>query len=173
LQGSNEKTKPKVSPTGAITVKRRNNPRQLLMLVLKCYRYMSDEFIDRIARKIRIDRDKLTEMINIIRAIRAERDAEIYSMQERIFSQFYRCIVYEKRLSYLPENSSAYMNMKLRLEKARKRLERMRKRQARIRTDPTNKVIAMVMGISKGSVDSGLYILKNKWNLSDDKSLLN
>jgi DNA-binding NarL/FixJ family response regulator len=134
---------------------------------------MSDDFINRIARKIGIDRDKLTEMINKIRAIRAERDVEIYRMQERVFSQFYRCIVYEKRLSYLPENTTACMNMKLRLEKARIRLEKMRKRQAKIRTAPANKEIAMVMGISKGSVDTGLYILKTKWNLSDDKSLLN
>jgi FixJ family two-component response regulator len=81
--------------------------------------------------------------------------------------------VYEKRLSYLPENSSACINMKLRLEKARKRLERMRNRLAGIRTDPTNRQVAEVIGVSKGSVDSGLHALKKKWNLSDGKSLLN
>jgi hypothetical protein len=173
LQEHNKKTKNKATPPAAAAVKRRNNPRQLLMLALKCYRYVSDDFIDRIALKTEIDKDKLTEMFNKISAIRTERDAEIYSMQERVSSQFYRCIVYEKRLSYLPENSFAWMKMKLRLEKAWKRHERMRKRLASIRTDPTNRQVAQVMNISKGTVDSGLYALKTKWNLPIDKSLLN
>jgi FixJ family two-component response regulator len=63
--------------------------------------------------------------------------------------------------------------MKQRGEKARKRLEGMRNRLASIRTDPTNRQVAEVIGISKGSVDSGLHALKTKWNLSDNKSLLN
>jgi DNA-directed RNA polymerase specialized sigma24 family protein len=173
LQDSNEKPKNKVSPPAVITTKRRNNPRQLLSLILKCYCYVSDDLINRIAPKIGIDKDKLTEMINKMRSIRVERDTEIYLMRERIYSQFYRCIVYEKRLSYLSENSTAANKMKLCHEKARKRLERMRNRLASIRTDPTNKQVAQVIGISKGSVDSALYALKNKWNLSIDKSLLN
>jgi DNA-directed RNA polymerase specialized sigma24 family protein len=173
LQDSNEKSRTKASPPAAISVNRIKNPRQLLILILKCYCYVSDDFIGRIAPKMGIDRDKLTEMISKIRAIRVERDTEIYLMRERIYSQFYRCIVYEKRLSYLPEDSSAAAEMKLRLDKARKRLEGMRNRLASIRTDATNNQVAKVMGISKGSVDSGLYTLKTKWNLSAGKSLLN
>jgi DNA-directed RNA polymerase specialized sigma subunit len=173
LPDSNKKLKTKASRPAAVTVKRKNNPRQLLMLALKCYHYMSDYFIEKIARKTGIDRDKLTEMISKIREIRVERDAEIYQMRERVYSQFYRCIVYEKRLTYLPENSPSAIIMKRHSEKARKRLEGMRERLASMRTDPTNKQVAQVMGISKGSVDSGLYTLKTKWNLSDGKSLLN
>jgi hypothetical protein len=173
LPDSNKKPKTKARRHAAVTAKRRNNPRQLLMLALKCYRYMSDDFIGKIARKTRIDRDKLTEMISKIREIRLERDAEIYQMRERVYSQFYRCIVYEKRLTFLPENSPASIIMKQRSEKARKRLEGMRERLASIRTDPTNEQVAQVMGISKGSVDSGLYTLKTKWNHSKGKSLLN
>jgi DNA-directed RNA polymerase specialized sigma24 family protein len=173
LPDSNKKPKTKAPPPAAATVKKRNNPRQLLMLALKCYRYMSDDFIGKIARKTGIKRDKLTEMISQIREIRVERDAEIYLMRERVYSQFYRCIVYEKRLAFLPENSPAAITMKQRGEKARKRLEGMRERLASIRTDPTNRQVAQVMGISKGSVDSGLYALKTKLNLSEGKSLLN
>jgi DNA-directed RNA polymerase specialized sigma24 family protein len=166
LQDLTEKTIIKSSPHAAVSVKQIKNPRQLLILILKCYRYITDDFIDRIAPIIGIDRDELTEMINKIRAIRAERDNEIYLMRERIYSQFYRCIVYEKRLSYLQENSPAAMEMKQHLERALKRLDKMRNRQTRIRTDPSNRQVAQVIGISKGSVDSGLYALKAKWKLS-------
>jgi hypothetical protein len=172
-QESSKKNRTKTPHPAAAAVKRRNNPRQLLILALKCYRYLSDDFIDKIARKIKIGRNKLAEMINEIRAVRLERDNEICQMRERVYSQFYRCIVYEKRLSYLPENSPAAITMKQRGEKARKRLEGMRNRLASIRTDPTNRQVAEVIGISKGSVDAGLHALKTKWNLSDNKSLLN
>jgi hypothetical protein len=173
LPDLNKKSKTKAPPPAAVTVKKRNNPRQLLMLALKCYSYMSDDFIGKIARKTGIDRDKLTEMISEIRGIRVERDAEIYQMRERVYSQFYRCIAYEKRLTFLPENSPAAIIMKQRSEKAWKRLEKMRDRLASNRSDPTNRQVAQVMGISKGSVDSGLFALKTKWNPLDDKSLLN
>ena len=151
----------------------RKNPRQLLALILKCYYYVSDDFIDRIARYTGVEKDKLKEMIDKLRVMRQKRDDEIYLMRERIYCQYYRCIVYEKRLSYIPENSNAYAKLKIQHEKARVRLEKMRKRIAGIRTDATNREVAEVIGISKGSVDACLYNLKTKWNIMQDKSLLN
>jgi len=151
----------------------RKNPKQLLALILKCYYYVSDDFLDRIACYTGVDREKLREMINKLRAIRQKKDDEIYFMKERIYCQYYRCIVYEKRLSYVTENTTAYIKLKLRLEKARRRLEKMRKRLTGIRTDATNREVADVIGVSKGSVDSSLHRLKIKWNILEDKSLLN
>ena len=149
------------------------NPRQLLILILKCYYYVSDDFLDRIAPRAGIAKEKLKEMIDKLSTIRAGRDEELRNMRERIYSQFYRCVVYEKKLTLMSENSTAAVKMKLRLEKARLRLETMRKRLAKIRTDATNSQVAEVIGISKGTVDASLYNLKNRWNIKTDKSLLN
>jgi len=157
----------------AIEYNGRKNPKQLLALILKCYCHVSDDFIDRIAGHIGIDREKLKEMIEKLRSMRQKRDDEIYLMRERIYCQYYRCVVYEKRLSYIPENSNAHLKLKLRLEKARKRLESMRKRMSNIRTDATNREVAEVIGVSKGSIDSSLYNLKARWDILSDKSLLN
>ena len=143
--------------------KGRKNPKQLLALVLKCYYYVSDDFISRIADYTGIDSEKLKEMIEKLKVIREKKDNEIYFMKERIYCQYYRCIVYEKRLLYVAENSSAYMKLKYRLEKARRRLESMRKRVMGIRTDATNREVAGIIGISKGAVDASLHRLKNKW----------
>jgi FixJ family two-component response regulator len=63
--------------------------------------------------------------------------------------------------------------MKLRLEKARLRLEKMRKRLSKIRTDATNKQVAEVIGIKKGTVDASLYKLKAKLVSVAGKSHLN
>jgi len=142
---------------------KRRNVKQLTILILKCYYYVSDDFIDRLIPGTGIDKNKLREMIEKIRILRTKHDDDIYHLKERIHCQYYRCIVYEKRLSYLKENVSAYAKLKLRLEKARERLEKMRKRIAVIRTCATNSQIAEVIGISKGAVDSHLYTLKSKW----------
>jgi DNA-directed RNA polymerase specialized sigma24 family protein len=171
LQDSNEKTETAISP--ALDNKRVKNPRQLLILLLKCYKFVSEDFLDKIAPVIGIDRDKLTEMIDKMRTIREERDNDLFLMRERINSQFNRCIVYQNRLMFLPEHSTAAMIMKERIEKGWKRLENMRIRMAKIRADASNRQVAQVLGISKGSVDSGLYTLKNKCNRLAYKSSLN
>jgi len=153
--------------------KGRKNPKQLLALILKCYCFVSDDFIDRIAPKLDMDGEKLKAMVDKLRETRRTRDDELYLMRERIYCQFYRCIVYEKRLVFLQENTHAWSILKNKLVKARERLEKMRIRLSKIRTDATNKEIANVIGTSKGSVDAGLHRLKVKWDILNDKTLLN
>jgi hypothetical protein len=160
--------------TGMIIDKKgRRNTRRILALILKCYYYVSDDFVEKIAPLIGVDVKELKDMLNKIRKIRREKDDSIYLMKERIYCQFYRCIVYEKRLSMIQENTMAYGRLQFRLEKARQRLERMRKRMTTIRKDATNKQIAEVIGITKGTVDASLYRLKAKWEIMSKKASLN
>jgi hypothetical protein len=149
------------------------NPRQLVILILKCYYYVSDDFLERIAPKAGISKENLKEMIDRLSIVRAKREEELRNIRERVYSQFYRCIIYDKKLSLLPENSIAASKMKLRLEKARLRLETMRKRLTKIRADATNSQVAKIIGISKGAVDASLHSLKARWSIKADKSLLN
>ena len=146
-----------------------NNPRQLLALILKCYYYVSDDLIEKIAHCIGINKEILTAMLKNIRVLRQKKDDQIYRMKERIHCQYYRCIVYEKRLSYITENTTTHTRLKQQLEKARVRLEKMRQRMASIRTDASNGQIAKIIGVSKGTVDSSLYRLKNKRDAMSDK----
>jgi hypothetical protein len=151
----------------------RKDTRRILALILKCYYYVSDDFIDRIADKIEMDAKQLREMVNKMQKLRQRKDDAIYHMKERIYCQYYRCFVYEKRLLLIEENTAAYSKLKVRLEKAKRRLEKMRKRLTLIRTDATNKQVAEVIGVKKGTVDASLYKLKAKLNILAKKSLLN
>jgi len=152
---------------------RAKNPKQLLILILKCYCYVSDDFLDRVAPRVGIPKEKLKGMIDKLRSIRAARDEELRDMRERVYSQYYRCIVYEKKLSLMQENSTAAVRMKQRIEKARCRLVTMRKRLAGIRCDASNSQIAKIIGLTKGAVDSSLHSLKTRWNTRPDKFMLN
>ena len=156
-----------------IDKKGRKNTKRILALVLKCYYYVSDDFAEKIAPIIGMKKNELLEMLDVIRKLRQEKDDKIYLMKERIYCQFYRCIVYEKRLTIMNENTGSYNKMTIKLEKARQRLYKMRKRITNVRTEATNKQIAEVIGTTKGTVDASLCRLKIKWEKMSKNAELN
>jgi len=156
-----------------IDSKGRKNTKRMLALILKCYHYVSDDLAEKLAPKLGIDVNELLNMLSRIRFIRQKKDDRIYNMKESINTQFIRCMVYERKLSYLRENMNAYSKLKCKLDKARSRLEKMRKRYLSIRTDATNQQVAYIIGSTKGTIDSNLHKLKNKWERMSLNSNLN
>jgi len=151
------------------------NPRQLLILILKCCCYVSEDFLERAAPMLGIRHEELSGMVGVLRKHMNKREQYIILLREKANYQFCRCLFYEKRLMSLPENSVNAQRIRVRLERGRDRLLNMRKRLARGLPDPSNRQIAKVLGISKGTVDSVLYRLKllinnNKY---DDEIILN
>jgi hypothetical protein len=145
--------------------------RQILLLILRSYFFVSDDFIERAAPFAGIEKEKLIEMIEKLRDLRSGRDEEIRLFQERITTQFYRCFTWENRLKGLSPGSSRYDRVQTRLEKAKKRLARMRVRFAGLKVDATHRQIAEVMGLSAGTVSSSLFSLKSRWE-TDPKGRL-
>jgi DNA-directed RNA polymerase specialized sigma24 family protein len=43
----------------------------------------------------------------------------------------------------------------------------MRRRLRSIRLDPSNRQVAEVLGVPKGTIDSNLYAVKSKWRTGD------
>ena len=144
----------------------RKNTRRLLALIIKCYNYVSDDFIEKAAPMLDMKKEELKEMLDKIRKLRQKRDDDIYLMKEKMYCQFYKCIVLEKKLKLTEESTTAYNKLKTQLKNARIKLEKMRSRLSLIKKDATNSQVAEVIGIRKGSVDSSLYKLKEKFNLN-------
>ncbi|GHU92221.1 hypothetical protein FACS189479_00460 [Spirochaetia bacterium] len=143
------------------------NPKQILLLLLKSYYFVSDDFLERIAPSIGVEKKKLKKMIEELRDQRKAREEDIHILKERIHCQFYRCIAFEKKLNAASPDSIYYEKMSRRLERARIRLVTMRKRLAGIRMDPTNQQIAEVLGISRGTVASGLFALRARLKINE------
>ncbi|MDR3247512.1 MAG: hypothetical protein LBT39_01885 [Treponema sp.] len=141
-----------------------DNPRQALLLLLKSYFYVSDDFINRAAPAMGIKKETLNRLVGEMRSIRSTRDEEIRELQLRIYSQYYRCRAFEKRMNAAVKDSGRYFMMKKRLERAEKRLTAMRKRFRLLRTDPSNRQVARVLGVPKGTVDSGLFAIKARFD---------
>jgi len=153
--------------------KNRKSPKQIITLILKCYNYVSDDFLEDVSARTGINAQKLRAMLDVIRAKRQKIDDKNYHIRERVYCQFYRCMVYERRLSYLSENTAAYLKLKEKLIKARIRLENMRKRMAKLRTYASNREVSEVIGISKGAVDSCFFNLRAKLKTLSDKAEFN
>jgi DNA-directed RNA polymerase specialized sigma subunit len=139
-----------------------SNPRQVLMLLLKTYYYIPDTRLAQLAPALGLEKEELYRMVDELRVLRLQREETINTMKERIHSQFYRCLAFEKRLKAASPNSAHWYKMKRCVEISQKRLISMRKRIQTIRMEATNEEIAQVLGIAKGTVDSNLYLIRQR-----------
>jgi hypothetical protein len=138
-------------------------PRQILFLVLKSYYFMTEDFLHRIAETVGIGKKELQHLVDTLHEMRSKRETYIRELQERVYSQYYRCLAYEKRLSSTYEGTARHAKLTHYLDNARKRFQTMRKRLSGIRVDATNQQIATLLNIPKGTVDSALYSVREKW----------
>ena len=140
-------------------------PRQILFLLLKAYYFVTDEYVERTAKTIGIKSETIWEMIEKLKDIYSRRDAEMMNLRERVYCQHYRCLVYQKRMVISQQGTEHYEKMRRRFERAKKRFSTMKKRLGGIKMAASNRMIADVLGIPKGTVDSGLSAIKNQFPL--------
>ncbi|GHU09092.1 hypothetical protein FACS1894151_06190 [Spirochaetia bacterium] len=143
------------------------NPRQVLFLLLKSYYHISEDFAQRVAGAIGMEKGQLMELIKDLREIRLEQEEEIRSLQERIYSQYYRVVSYEKRMRTSLSGMPYHERMKKCYHRGMKRLSKMRGRLNKLRTEASNRQIANLLGIAKGTVDSNLFAVRAR--RSDDE----
>jgi len=138
------------------------NPRQILFLLLKSYFFVSEEFVKKVSQTIGMDAVLVQGIVDELRKRRSDKDAEIMDLRERLHCQHYRCIAYQKRMFYTQKGTDYHDRMKDRYERARKRFYKMKKRLGGIRMSASNRMIADVLGIPRGTVDSSLSAIKNR-----------
>ncbi|MDR0451856.1 MAG: hypothetical protein LBH15_02310 [Treponema sp.] len=140
------------------------NRRQALILLLKSYCFVSDDFIARAAPAIGVGEEKLMQMVEDMRSIRFEQDLEIRSLRERIYGQYFRCKTFEHRRNTSAEGTPRYYIMQKRLERAEKRLKNMKRALKAIKSGASNRQVARILGVSKGTVDSNIHAVKYRLN---------
>jgi hypothetical protein len=139
------------------------NPWHLLMLLLKSYRFVSDDFLERFSGALGMDIQTLKQLIEDLRKLRAEREEEIRKCREALHLQYYRCLAFEKRLAMSVPGTSSHEKMQHYCERAWRRMANMKERLRGIRANATNRQVGKVLGIPRGTVASGLYALKTRW----------
>ena len=142
------------------------NPRQVLLLLLKSYFFVSDEYVKKVAGTIGMDVDAIQNIIGELRSRRSEKEAQILNLRERLHCQHYRCLAYEKRMLKAQSGSEYHEIMKGRFMRAKKRYNAMKKRLGGMRMAASNRMIAEVLGLPRGTVDSSLSSVKNRMSIT-------
>jgi Arc/MetJ-type ribon-helix-helix transcriptional regulator len=145
-------------------------PKHILMLLLKSYDFVPDDFVQKIANAIGVEITYIRELIDRLHQRRLKREDEIRTLKERLYCQHYRYLAYQARMNAAFPGSFDYEMLKDRVVRAGKRFDSMKKRLQKMRQDATNQQVAEVLGIPKGTVDSTLHMLKNKWKFQNDPS---
>jgi DNA-directed RNA polymerase specialized sigma24 family protein len=138
------------------------NPKQVLILLLKNYHALSDSFINRAAGLLSISAEAIHGLVAQMKEIREKQDREIWRLRERLHSQYYRLLSYEYRKAFQSPDSPRYALLQDRITRHRKRLNSMRKRYRGMRKNASNKEIAQVLGLPKGTVDSALSVIRKR-----------
>jgi hypothetical protein len=154
---------------GNVPFKPVKNPQQTLMLILKSYYFISEDFIARAAPAIGMKPERLKYLVEQLRLMRIHRDNAIKETQDHIHTLYYRCISLERRMNVIFPGSVRYEKLRIKRERARKKLTAMRNRLKRVRTSPTNQQLAQVLGLPKGTIDSSLFAVKAKFEYDEDK----
>lgn len=149
-----------------VSLPRDINPRQVLLLLLKSYFFVSDEFVKQVVKTIGMEIEVVQNMINELRKRRSGKENEILDLRERLHCQYYRCLAYQKRMSNAQQGTDYHEKMMFRFNRARKRFYAMKKRLGGMRMSASNRMIAEVLGIPRGTVDSSLSAIKNRMTAS-------
>ncbi len=135
--------------------------RNFLLLCLKCVRVLSEERIAGLSSLTGIPVETLFALVSALRARIGKKEQRLACFRERRNRAFALCRLLETELS---EETDPVRREALRerLSKAHRRMRTAMQRMARVMLNPTNREIAEVMGMPKGTVDSGLFWLKRK-----------
>ncbi|MDR2485127.1 MAG: hypothetical protein LBD55_07010 [Treponema sp.] len=138
-----------------------SNPRQVLILLLKSYFYISEGFISRAVPYIGMEKERLNRVIGDLRDLRMKRTKRFGNLGNGFIVSITGVLPLRAGLRRRRKVRPCE-RMKDRVERARKRYASMRKRYRSLRMDAMNREIAQVLGVAKGTVDSNLYALKQK-----------
>lgn len=136
------------------------NPRQVLMLALKCCPYMSEDFAGRVARAVNLEPETLAALMDRLRDLDGKRAARARLLEERAGAYWYRRLALQAKLREATGDEREEIQRSL--DDLNRRMENARSRLRRCRDAPTNKEIAAVLGIPKGTVDACLHFIKKK-----------
>jgi RNA polymerase sigma factor (sigma-70 family) len=135
--------------------------RNLLLLGLKCARFLTPERIHGLSVLTGMPHDDLQRHVEALKARiepRQKRLERFCGRRNRAYSQ---AVMLETEMAEEtdPERRKALGE---RISKMRKRMKGAMRRMSRIMLNPSNRDIAEELGLPKGTVDSGLYWLKRK-----------
>ncbi|MCL2557649.1 MAG: hypothetical protein FWE09_04150 [Treponema sp.] len=136
------------------------NSRQALTLILKCCEHVSDDFLERAAPRVGVEAGVLREMTGALVQDRARRIAKAQRLQRHANALLCRIVALEKFLCETVGDEALRKRLEARVAFCRDKLARIRERLTKLRRHPSNAMIARLLGVKKGTVDSAMHALR-------------
>jgi hypothetical protein len=138
-------------------------PQQILVLLLKSYNFADMELLEKLAPRLNYSAAELFGMIEKIRSERREKDAKLQALNLRCQRTYFRYAACETQLYATEKSDPEYSRLREKLKQRRLRLFRLRNVIKSRRVPATNKQVAGLLKIPKGTVDSILFSLKRRY----------
>jgi RNA polymerase sigma factor (sigma-70 family) len=133
--------------------------RRVLILCLKEYHFVDETLLKKVSLLIDYDLEKLRQMFDTMHFMMERRQERVRKLQETRNNLYFTLLTKQEKVSLQidPEKRTETYEM---CRKIKTRLEKIDKRFPRALLYPPNKLIAEILNIPKGSVDSGLYYVR-------------
>ncbi len=135
--------------------------RNFLILALKCSRLIDDENAATLASIAGISISDLLALAAKLQTFRSSREERLETFRCRRNKSYAQALQLEAEL-HREVDGERIAALQTALARHRRRMRAAMYRMARVSVSPTNREIAGLLGIPKGTVDSGLYWLKRK-----------
>jgi hypothetical protein len=136
---------------------------RLVYLALKCAWEIDEEGLARVANSAGVDREWLSTAVEQARRSLATERSRVEALAERRNASWCRQRLLEGKLG---AETDPFRRSRLAasLERERGRCARAKAELACLRTVVPNSVVARILGVPKGTVDSGLYYLRKRYS---------
>jgi hypothetical protein len=150
-----------MDPRLPLILNRDYDRRNFLLLCLKCVGILSPGRLAGLSELTGVSPQTLHELVCSLKERVAKKEKRLACFRERRNRAFALCRLLETELR---EETDPVRREALsaRLGKARARMRTAMQRMSKVMLNPTNRDLAEVMGMPKGTVDSGLFWLKRK-----------
>ncbi|MFP4180426.1 MAG: hypothetical protein ACLFSA_10270 [Spirochaetaceae bacterium] len=141
---------------------------RFIFLILREAEYLDHYYIEKIVNATGLNRKWLLNCVVTLKERMKKRKRRLESLRQKRNHWFYRYYLLQLRLSdtYDPEKRQ-YLFRQLSL--SHDRFTRATERVMRMHAHPTNQDISEVLNVPKGSVDSGIYYVLNKYRTSENE----
>ncbi|HAK45907.1 MAG TPA: hypothetical protein DCO79_08325 [Spirochaeta sp.] len=133
--------------------------KRLLMLALKNANYLNEEYIGKISEITGCSRGWLSDAVYQIRSVSEYRRDRLETYRIRANKAYLELCQIHRELG-LTQNICKQQELEKKLRTIKKRMTRACRSKDSVLMNPTNYEVAEIMRVPKGSIDSGLYLLR-------------
>lgn len=145
----------------------RNGRKHFLFLLLKCMRSLDPDDLRVLAAAAGVGPGELARILDGLAARLARKESRLEMLRVRRNRAYSLARCLEVRIASEPDERRRE-SLRVRLEAANRCMRNAMGRMARVGTAPSNREIAEVLGVPKGTVDSGLFWVKRRLSARRD-----